>query len=296
VTRQVPRTVQTCNASPVHGEPIGRIRMDTQKYQVSVTTFHSRMVPVTKKVPKTVYVDITTQVPQNYKTTTLQTRERQVPVPYFVNIPETKCRTVTYQVPVQRTRVQMDTVTKTVFDTQMRTGCVPETKIVTKQIPVYNVVARPAPPCPPGADCGDGTVAADFNCLDKDGDGQQNNNEIPFDIADANMDGQFLLGEYAAARASGDLGNIADFGQSYGQTSTSGFGQTMDRLIITFLGRHLMTTLQLLTTLLTIIKDTTLAMHQLPTMRTCHLHVTICSKARSYMNGRYIPNFIFVTS
>jgi len=230
VTRQVPRTVQTCNASPVHGEPIGRIRMDTQKYQVSVTTFHSRMVPVTKKVPKTVYVDITTQVPQNYKTTTLQTRERQVPVPYFVNIPETKCRTVTYQVPVQRTRVQMDTVTKTVFDTQMRTGCVPETKIVTKQIPVYNVVARPAPSCPPAADCGGGNVAADFNRIDKDGDGQLNYNEVAFDIADANKDSQLSFGEYASARAGGNLGNTAGFGQTstagFGQTSSFGFGQT----------------------------------------------------------------------
>merc|ERR1712183_545025 len=121
-----------------------RTRIDTQKYQVPVTTSHTRMVPVTKKVPKTIYVDVTTQVPQNYTTTTMQTRERQVPVPYFVNIPETKYRTVTEQVPVQKTKIEMDTINKTVYDTKMRTRCVPETKMVSKQIPVYNVVARPA--------------------------------------------------------------------------------------------------------------------------------------------------------
>ena len=78
----------------------------------------------------------------------------QVPVPYYVNVPETKYRTVTHQVPVPKTKIEMDTMTKTVYDTQVRTRCVPETKIVTKQIPVFNVVAKPAPPCPPDADCG----------------------------------------------------------------------------------------------------------------------------------------------
>jgi len=52
----------------------------------------------------------------------------------------------------------MDTVTKTVYDPQVRSLCVPEAKIVNTQIPVYNVVARPAPPWPPGADCGSNVV------------------------------------------------------------------------------------------------------------------------------------------
>ena len=78
----------------------------------------------------------------------------QVPVPYYINVPETKYRTETIQVPVPKTKVEMDTVSKTVYDTQVRTRCVPQTTMVSKQIPVYNVVARPAPPCPPGADCG----------------------------------------------------------------------------------------------------------------------------------------------
>merc|ERR1719320_284538 len=189
---------------------------------------------MTKKVPKTVYVNITTQVPQSYKKTTMQTKERQVPVPYFVNVPETKYRTVTEQVPVQKTKVQMDTVTKTVYDTKVRTRCVPETKLVSKEIPVYNVVARPAPPCPTGADCGAQDVMADFNRIDKDGDGQLNYNEVAFDVADANKDSQLSFNEYADARASGNLGNNAGFGHgaSYGngQAATvmeysTGYGQ-----------------------------------------------------------------------
>merc|ERR1712212_205862 len=154
------------------------------------------------------YVDVTENVPQNYTTTIMQTRERQVPVPYFENVPETKYRTVTEQVPVPRSKVVMDTKIRTVYDTQMKTRCVPETKMVSKQIPVYNVVARPAPPCPPGADCS-GDVIGDFNRIDKDGDGMLNYNEVAFDAADTNKDSQLSLGEYYNARATGNLSNTA---------------------------------------------------------------------------------------
>lgn len=79
-------------------------------------------------------------------------RERKVPVSYSVNIPVIKFRTITEKVPVQRTKVEVDTVTKTVFETQVRTKCFPETKIVTKQIPVYDVISRRCPPCLPNDD------------------------------------------------------------------------------------------------------------------------------------------------
>eukprot|EP00495_Collosphaeridae_sp_1-RS-2012_P005049 TRINITY_DN4420_c0_g1_i1.p1 TRINITY_DN4420_c0_g1~~TRINITY_DN4420_c0_g1_i1.p1 ORF type:complete len:79 (-),score=0.49 TRINITY_DN4420_c0_g1_i1:93-329(-) len=69
----------------------------------------------------------------------MQTRDRQVPGPYFVKIPETKYRTLTEQVPVEKTKIQIDTINKTVYDTQIRTRCPPETKLVSKQIPVNNV-------------------------------------------------------------------------------------------------------------------------------------------------------------
>jgi len=228
VTEQVPRTVHytemtnrqktipyTCNRSE------RRTRMQTQKYQVPVKTCHTRMVPVTKKVPKTVYVNVTTHVPQQYSTTTMQTRERQVPVPYCVTIPETRYRTVTEQVPVQKTRVEMDTVKKTVYDSQVRTQCVPETRMVNRTIPVYNVVARPAPPCPPGADCGGGNMTADFNRIDKDGDGRLNYNEFAFDAADKNKDSQLSFQEYVDARSKGNLANTAAVGPPKRQVLSS---------------------------------------------------------------------------
>merc|ERR1719470_404409 len=112
-SKQVPYTVTKSER---------RVRMESRKYQVPVTKY--------------------------YKKTVMETREKQVPVPYYVNVPETKYRTVTEQVPVQRSKVQMDDVVKTVYDMQTRTRCVPQTKMVTKQIPVYRVVAKPAPPCP----------------------------------------------------------------------------------------------------------------------------------------------------
>jgi len=254
VSEQVPRTVHytdyesrskqvpyTVNRSEK------RTRMETQKYTVPVTTTNTRMVPVTKKVPKTVYVNVTQHVPQKYTTTTMQTRERQVPVPYYVNVPETKYRTVTEQVPVNKTKVQMDTVTKTVYDTQVRTRCHPETKMVSKQIPVYNVIAKPAPPCPPGADCGGNGMEdfnridkddngifnymEDFNRIDKDGDGMLNYNEVAFDAADTNKDGKLSFGEYYDARAAGYLSNTAGVDrETYGQIDSGNVdGTTFNR-------------------------------------------------------------------
>jgi len=228
VSEQVPRTVNYTDYETrskqipyTVNRQERRTRMETQKYQVPVTTTKTRMVPVTKKVPKTVYVDVTTNVPQEYKTTTMQTRERQVPVPYYVNVPETKYRTVTEQVPVQKSKVQMDTVKKTVYDSQIRTRCHPETKMVTKQIPVYSVVARPAPPCPPDENpdeepsAVDQGVVDDFNRIDKDGDGQLSFNEFAYDTADLNKDGQLSFDEYYKARTAGNLSNTAAGSQNY---------------------------------------------------------------------------------
>merc|ERR1719369_1528346 len=165
VTEQVPRTVSyTDYESRSKQVPYTvnrserRVRMQTETYQVPVTKYYKRIV--------------------------METRTRQVPVPYFVNVPETKYRTVMEQVPVQKSKVEMDKVVKTVYDTQMRTRCVPQTKMVTKQIPVYNVVPKPAPPCPPGTDCS----------------GQA---ERAFAAVDTNKDGVISFDEFTAARAAG---------------------------------------------------------------------------------------------
>merc|ERR1719245_1505216 len=88
--------------------------------------------------------------------TTMVSKQKNVRVPYTVNLKETKFSTVTEQVPVNKTKVVVEDRVRTVFDTQVRTRCVPVTKMVTKQIPVYTVVAKPAGSCPPGTDCGSG--------------------------------------------------------------------------------------------------------------------------------------------
>jgi len=218
ISEQVPRTVHyTDYESRSKQLPYTvnrqerRTRVEKQKYQVPVTKTQTRMVPVTKKVCN--YV--TTYEPQEYNTTTMETRERQWAVPYDVNIPETKYRTVTEQVPIQKSKVEMDFVTKTQYDTQVRTRCFPETRIVTKQIPVYNVFAKPAPSCLPDENTEEPSlvhhgVVNDFIRIDKDGDGQLNYNEVAFDAADMNKDEQLSFDEYYHARATGNLANTAN--------------------------------------------------------------------------------------
>jgi len=116
----------------------------------------TKMVSVTKKVPKTIYVDVVTQEPREEQVVVNECRTKTVRIPYQVNVPETQYRTVQERVPVSRTKTVYDNVQKTVYDTQVRTQCVPETRMVTKEVPVYRVVARSPSPCGPnGGDCGD---------------------------------------------------------------------------------------------------------------------------------------------
>jgi len=133
--KQVPYTVNRSER---------RTRMETQKYQVPVKRCY----------------------------TVMETREKQVAVPYFVNVPETKYRTESYQVPVQRSKVQMDTVTKTIYDTKVQRRCIPQTRICAKEIPVYNVVAKPC------GDCSANDVVDDFNAMDINGDGKLSYEEM----------------------------------------------------------------------------------------------------------------------
>merc|ERR1719150_2350448 len=159
VTEQVPRTVQyteMCTKDKVvtytANRTETRYRDEQQCYTVNVPCKKTRMVTVTKKVPKTVYVDVTEQVPQEYTDMVAEQRTKSVRIPYQVTVPETRCKTVQEQVPVTKTRTEYDNVTRTVYDTQLRTQCVPVTKMVTKEIPVYNVVPKTPAPC--DTDCG----------------------------------------------------------------------------------------------------------------------------------------------
>merc|ERR1719433_2575344 len=119
------------------------------------------MVSVRSKQPKTIMVDVVKQVPKTEMKTTM-VNKTNVRVPYTVNLKETKYSTLTEQVPVNKTKVVVEDRVRTVYDTQVRTRCVPVTKMVTKQIPVYTVVAKPAGNCPPGTDCGSGGGGMDM--------------------------------------------------------------------------------------------------------------------------------------
>merc|ERR1712060_89435 len=90
-----------------------RIRMQTEKYQVPVTKY--------------------------YKRTVTETRERQVPVPY-VNVPEVKI----VEVPVQKSKVGLDNMTKTVYDTQMPTVGNMTKTVYDTQVPAVGNMTRTA--------------------------------------------------------------------------------------------------------------------------------------------------------
>lgn len=142
-----------------------RMKVENQTYQVPVTKTTTKNVTVTRKVPKTVYVDVVTQECRPHSYTVMENRSRPVKIPYTVPITETRYRTVNEQVPVQRSKVVYDNVSKTVYDTQVRTRCEPQVTYVTKEVPVYNVVAKQPAPCATG-DCGSGgasTLPAPIN-------------------------------------------------------------------------------------------------------------------------------------
>merc|ERR1719193_2451521 len=98
------------------------------------------MVKVTKKVPKTVYVDVVVEEPREVTVMAPETRKRRVKVPYQKEVVEQKYRTVKENIPVKKFRTEYDTVTNMVYVDEVRTKMVPVTKLVHKDIPVYNVV------------------------------------------------------------------------------------------------------------------------------------------------------------
>merc|ERR1719510_785838 len=118
---------------------------------VPVTKKKTRMVCVTKKVPKTIYVDVTTQEPQEYTVVEQEQRSRFVQIPYVVDVPETRTKMVMEKCPVEKVKVEYDSIARTVYDTQIKTECRPVTKMITKQVPVYEyrpVVQPCGPPKP----------------------------------------------------------------------------------------------------------------------------------------------------
>jgi len=147
MTRQVPRRVEyTDYEVRERQEPYIVKRFETayreedQQYTVQVPKTVTRMVKVKKKVPKTVYVEVVVDEPREVTIMTPETRNRRVKVPYQKEVVEQKYRTVKESIPVRKFRTEYDTVTNTVYVDETRTKMVPVTKLVQKDIPVYNVV------------------------------------------------------------------------------------------------------------------------------------------------------------
>jgi len=245
VNERVPRTVNytdyetKCKQVPYTAmRSEQRVRVENQPYQVPVQKCVTKMVSVTRKVPRTIYVDVTTQVPKQESQTVMETRTRAVKIPYTVQVPETRYRSEQYQAPVQKSKVVFDNVSKTVYDTQVRTRCEPKVTFVTKEIPVYNVVARPAQPCPPGMPCGADAGAAGGAAMGA-ASGAAMGASMGASMGDAAMGGVAVGGAAMsgaamsgaamgdASMASASMGGVSMAGASMGGVAMNGGGMAM---------------------------------------------------------------------
>lgn len=225
VTEQVPRTVKfTKMEKRQKTVPYQVTRMENRtKFQtinmkVPVTKTVTKMHKVVKRVPKTIYVNVTSMEPRQETVTEMQNRSKQIKIPYQVPVKETKFRNVTYEEPVTMQKTVIDKVTKTVFDTQVRTRCEPKTSMVSKRIPVYNVVARPPAPCPPDMPCGQNNSGG--------GGGGGGMYAQEFQALDTNNDGQMSLQEYSVARQGASGGGGGGGGMQM-QSASGGGGAAM---------------------------------------------------------------------
>merc|ERR1719384_2344749 len=110
----------------------------------TVTTYKTVQVPCTRNQYKTINIKVPKNVPYTAYRPVTKYREvtRQMPKTIYVNVSE--------QVPY--TTQEPYTAYKTITIDQPKTTCTPVTKIVTRRIPVVNVIPQNPGPCPPGPD------------------------------------------------------------------------------------------------------------------------------------------------
>jgi len=149
VRAQVPKRVEyTDYETREKKEPYSVKRVETayreedEQYTVQVPKKVTKMVKITKRIPKTVYVDVVIEEPRDETIMVSETRNRSVKVPYQKEVLEQKYRTVTEKVPVTKYRTEYHTVSKTVYEDSWKTEVVPVTNIVHREIPVYNIVTN----------------------------------------------------------------------------------------------------------------------------------------------------------
>jgi len=107
----------------------------------TVTTYKTVTVPCTRNQYRTVNIKVPKTVPYTAFRPITKYREitKQVPRTIYVNVSEKVPYTV--QEPY--------TAQKTIFIDQPKTTCTPVTKMITRRIPVVNVVPQNPGPCPP---------------------------------------------------------------------------------------------------------------------------------------------------
>jgi len=212
VTVQVPRTIVNKVPKQIPYQDVEKrvrsVPYITQKEEIRYTTSNqpyttlvprvrTKMVPVTRRVPKTVYVNETTTVPRQETVMVPEIRNRNVRIPYKVQVPETKYRNQTYHVPVTKYKTVYEDVPKTIYEPRTKQQCTTVTKMVTKDIPVYSAIPRKQQSCPPQPVV-------------------QSNLGRDFTAADTNRDGVLNFEEFANARQAGLLQETAaPVGPSY---------------------------------------------------------------------------------
>jgi len=110
----------------------------------TVTTYKTVTVPCTRNQYRTINVKVPKTVPYTAFRPVTKYREvtKQMPKTIYVN--------VTQQVPY--TTQEPYTAHKTIYINQPKTTCTPVTKIITRRVPVVNVIPQNPGPCPPQPD------------------------------------------------------------------------------------------------------------------------------------------------
>lgn len=107
----------------------------------TVTTYKTVQVPCTRNQYRTVNIKVPKVVPYTATrpVTKFRTITRQVPKTIYVNVKQS----------VPYTIQEPYTAHKTIVIDQPKTQCYPVTKMVTRRVPVVNVVPQNPAPCPP---------------------------------------------------------------------------------------------------------------------------------------------------
>merc|ERR1719273_1218791 len=121
ITETVPQTINftamenRCKTVPVQEfRKEQRVKVVNQKITVPDVKCVTKMVKVTKKVPKTIYVNMTEEVPRQNIVHGTKTIHKTVRIPYEASVPITSYKTINYNVPVQKSKINMVKRNKTI--------------------------------------------------------------------------------------------------------------------------------------------------------------------------------------